>query len=413
MSVQQKNGVFYSVIKFTDKFGKRKYKWIKLGTNKTDAIKKDRKIQSDYDSGEKIISDKTPTVQELSKEYLELVVYPHLSPKTAIGYEIGLNKANKVLGNIAIDKLTAPCIQAWVNAEQERVKPTTARDYYNVLNIMLNQAVKWRMLTVNPCLGVVPPAYNKPNSNAYTKEQVQTLLDITQNSDIYIYVILGALCGLRSGEMAALCIDAIDLDNKRARICRTLGRMKIDKAQKLKKESEIEPLWDCIKSDRSNTVLILGPTKTPASCNFIPLPDIAVEEIKFLINQRKLQMLAFGPSYRDHGLIASWPDGTPIEQNYINKKFHKIIKAYNEEQAKRDPHFVPLPAYRIHDLRHTAATLMLSQHVDIKIVSRGLRHTNATFTRNKYQHVLDDMLQEPATVMNDLFKSPLNIKMIK
>lgn len=58
-----------------------------------------------------------------------------------------------------------------------------------------------------------------------------------------------------------------------------------------------------------------------------------------------------------------------------------------------------------HDAWHTAATLLLSKKVDIKVVSRGLRHANATFTRNNYQHVLDDMMSEQAEVMNKMFES--------
>ena len=406
MSIQEKNGIWYAVVTYRDNFNKKKHKWVKAG-GKREAQKLDAKLRTNTDTGDFIPDAKEITVEQFTESYLALAIKPHRSPGTYNDYKYASNNFNKTLGSIKLSKLRSEQIQAWANTEQVRVKPTTAKDYYNVLNIMLNTAVRWKKLSQNPCAGVTPPALNQPNSNAYTKEQVEKLMDITQDSDIYIFVLLGALCGLRSGEMAALCFNDIDLDRKRATINKQLIRYPIVDAKALKPEDTIHPLWDTIKSKRAKRVLSFAPTKTPDSSNTIPLPDIVIREIKFLKKQRILQKMVLRDAYKDHDLLAAWPDGAPFEQNYINKKFHKLIDAYNAANAEKEDNQEPvLPAYRIHDLRHTAATLMLKAKVDVKVVSRGLRHANATFTRNKYQHVLDDMLDEPADVMNAMFKAP-------
>lgn len=398
--ITKKYNSWYAVISYRDEFGKKKKRWVKADPNtQRAALKLEKRLITEIDQGKYNPSATSQTVKQFAETYMNLAIKPHKAIGTINAYQHGINNFNKTLGHIKLDKLTSTQIQTWCNTEMKRVRPTTARDYYNVLNAMLKQAVKWRKLTYNPCEGVTPPSYNKPNSNAYTQSQTARIFDIMQDHDIYIFVLLGALCALRSGEMCGLCWDAIDFENKRATICRQLIRYPLEAAKQLPPDSPIKPLWNTIKDRRAKTILALSPTKTDASNNTIPLPDIVINELYFLQKQRKLQMKTFGESYIDCNLVASWADGTPFEQNYINKKFHKIIVEYNTATGNQ------LPAYRIHDLRHTAATLLLSKKVDIKIVSRGLRHANATFTRNKYQHVLDDMMSEQAEVMDKLFES--------
>lgn len=398
--ITKKYNNWYAVIYYRDEFGKKKKRWVKADPNsQRAALKLEKRLITEMDQGKYNPSSTSQTVEQFAENYMDLAIKPHKTIGTINAYQYGINNFIKTLGHIKLDKLTSTQIQTWCNTEMNRVKPTTARDYYNVLNAMLKQAVKWRKISYNPCDGVTPPAYNKPNSNAYTQEQTAKIFDIMQDYDIYIFVLLGALCALRSGEMTGLCWDAVDLKNKKATICRQLIRCPLEKAKSLSPDSPIIPLWNTLKDHRAKTVLALAPTKTDASCNTIPLPDIVIDELIFLQKQRKLQMKTFGDSYIDCNLVASWADGTPFEQNYINKKFHKIITAHNIATGEN------LPVYRIHDLRHTAATLLLSKKVDIKVVSRGLRHANATFTRNKYQHVLDDMMSEQAEVMNKMFES--------
>lgn len=77
-----------------------------------------------------------------------------------------------------------------------------------------------------------------------------------------------------------------------------------------------------------------------------------------------------------------------------------MVKSYNEAHPDS-----PIPKIRAHDLRHTAATLLLEEHVDIKYVSRQLRHSATVITQNLYQHVTDKMAALPAKTIDDMLKN--------
>lgn len=215
-------------------------------------------------------------------------------------------------------------------------------------------------------------------------------------------IILGMLCGLRRGEICALNLDDINKDTKKAYIKHSLFRMKISEAKKLPKVSEFTPLWDTIKSKRSTTVLTLGPVKTPTSEQTISLPDIVISALDRIEKEQEFNKYKLKESYQDYGFVCCWEDGTPYDPDYINKAFHDVVNSYNAKLKKNQE---PLPVLRLHDLRHTYATMLLESNVDVKIVSRGIRHSRASFTSDTYQHVIGKMKDAPASVMDDIFNT--------
>ncbi|MGL5206780.1 MAG: tyrosine-type recombinase/integrase, partial [Acidaminococcaceae bacterium] len=122
-----------------------------------------------------------------------------------------------------------------------------------------------------------------------------------------------------------------------------------------------------------------------------------IKELKTLQLEQKWDKQLLGEAYKDLGFVCCWPDGTPFDPDFIYHKFQDVLKEYNKTAEEK------LPVYRIHDLRHTHGTILLEKNVDVKIVSRALRHSRASFTRDLYQHVLDDMLPESANIMDEVF----------
>jgi integrase len=104
-----------------------------------------------------------------------------------------------------------------------------------------------------------------------------------------------------------------------------------------------------------------------------------------------------GGSYQDHGLIFCRPDGMPYHPEAFSKTFDRCL---------RRPSFAGLPAIRLHDLRHTWATLALAAGVDIRIVSERLGHSNILITSNTYQHVIKGMQAGAAQKVADLIFGP-------
>jgi len=108
--------------------------------------------------------------------------------------------------------------------------------------------------------------------------------------------------------------------------------------------------------------------------------------------QEKRLQLEYGAAYKELDFVWCHPPRIPYDPDHLYKHFIKLLET-NE-----------MPIIRFHDLRHTHATLLLRSKVNIKGVSKNLRHTKASFTQNTYQHVENDMLQETADIMDKLFK---------
>lgn len=108
---------------------------------------------------------------------------------------------------------------------------------------------------------------------------------------------------------------------------------------------------------------------------------------------RKRQLeerLLLGASREDHGLVFARPEGTPLHPDFFSQSFERLV-------AKSG-----LPAIRLHDLRHTHATLLLKAGVPVKVVSKRLGHATPAFTMTVYQHVLPGMQAEAANTFGEL-----------
>jgi integrase len=104
-----------------------------------------------------------------------------------------------------------------------------------------------------------------------------------------------------------------------------------------------------------------------------------------------------GAGFDDHGLIFCRPDGTPYHPEAFSKTFDRRL---SQER------FAGLPRIRLHDLRHTWATLALVAGVDIRMVSERLGHANILITSNTYQHVIKGMQAGAAQKVADLIFGP-------
>gem|GEM_PF-462205 len=409
MSIQKKGDTYYVVIMYHDAKGKKKYKWIKSGTSIRDAQKLERQMLTDVNRGQLVISDKI-IVKDFLIRWMDAAIKPNKRPATISNYENQIKNLVRSLGDITLEKLNALTIQEHYNAESKRgLKPTSIQYQHAVLKQALDKAVAWRFLTNNPCDVVDAPKRNKPKNAVYTPEQTQVLLDMAQDTNLYLPLLLGFLCGLRRGEICGLRTLDIDMNKNAARITHSLDRMDKEDAIKLKAKGEI--VWFGCENKTGTNVLALGPVKTDDSEGFIPLSSLVMEAIKLEEERQEANRVEFGTAYQENDFVWAWEDGRPYDPDYFYHSFKKLIKKYNneirkdEELTDEEKEAKLLPDIRLHDMRHTHATLLLREKIDIKIVSKKLRHKRASFTSDYYQHVQNDMQNETATAMDKLFSN--------
>jgi integrase len=182
-----------------------------------------------------------------------------------------------------------------------------------------------------------------------------------------------ALAGLRLGEALGLGWDAVDLERKTLRVTRALQRIRVD-APPEQDGSDGEGLVRIRRRSRQTELQFVEP-KSKTSRRTIALPDFAVRVLREHRTAQKVQRLAAGGDWLDTGLVFTTPLGAALDDSKVRKEFKALL-------AKAG-----LPPMRLHDLRHTCATLLIAQGVHPRVVMETLGHSQISITMDLYSHV--------------------------
>lgn len=277
---------------------------------------------------------------------------PHIAQTTRDGYEEKIrNHISPVLGGTPINQLDATQIQRFINSRIDRgMAPKSIRALYNNLNASLNKAVQLKILGHNPCTGVVLPKLKRYQSEVYDAEQIQHLLEMAKQDSISAYAIciLGALLGLRRGEMTALRWEQVDFVNKKVTICE-------NRVQSSKGVIEKAP-----KSESGIRTITIGKKALDALRYIKDFYDDACRN---------------NPWFHGAGYVLFKEDGQPYRPDCITQLWGRFIQRTD------------LPYIRLHDLRHTNATLLIANDVSARVVQHRLGHADVSTTLQRYVHV--------------------------
>lgn len=221
------------------------------------------------------------------------------------------------------------------------------------------------ILPSNVATLVKPPKAIQAEMHPLACEQSQQFL-ATADDRLYALYVLAIMAGMRQGELLALRYRDVDLDGGSLQVRYTLQKL-------------VGGGW------------AFGEPKTARSRRRITLPETAIAALKEHRRRQLAERLAAGPIWQDggRGLVFVNPDGQPIDGIHLLRyRFLPILR-----QAG-------LPRIRFHELRHTAATLLLLQGINPKIVSELLGHSSVAITLDLYSHVLPDMQQQAAAAMD-------------
>jgi integrase len=136
--------------------------------------------------------------------------------------------------------------------------------------------------------------------------------------------------------------------------------------------------------------IVVSGVKSAHSLRSIDLDERTVAVLRSWRKQQLEQYMATGVRFDDSAFVFAKPDGSLLHPDYVSQTFERLLK-------KTD-----LPLIRLHDLRHTHATLMLKEGVPVKVVSERLGHSSVAFTMQVYQHVLPGMQADAAERFGDI-----------
>ena len=282
-------------------------------------------------------------------------------------YHYALKSLCNLYGKKQLKQLTTIDLQNWISTINGTDR--TKKDYYSAVRTALKQALAWNLIDNKIWNGVIIPKPPRTTGKTYTLEQVKILIDKSKDTELYLFILLGIFCGMRISEICGLRKNRIKND------CIIIDAQ----LQRTANYNENELLKVPTKS---KTKYALKPPKTPRSASKIACPYIVLQAIK---NQRKNEDLY------NTGLLLLNKNHRPYEASYIRKHFKAFCIKNN------------LPCLRLHDLRHTSATLLLEAGVDPLTVSNQLRHSDVSTTQNIYQHLSEKIKKQPAEIFDRLF----------
>lgn len=272
------------------------------------------------------------------------------------------------------------------------LSPRTVRYIHAIVHSALDDAVRWRRIALNPADQANPPSARSaksPEMRVWSGTQLRRFFELCEIDvdghapepgfaaarrryhDAWLFL---ALTGCRRGEGLGLRWQDVSLEAGTAMIRQTV--VPLTKASGRGREARLKPTT---KSGRARVIELDQPT------------------LKSLRRWRALQAaerLLMGDAYEDHDLVFCRPDGRPFHPEYFSKVFDRTLT--------RAPFRDELPRIRLHDFRHTWATLALVAGVDVRIVSERLGHSSPLVTWQTYQHVMQGMQGDAADKVANL-----------
>jgi integrase len=290
---------------------------------------------------------------------------PSLRPRTHLRYQELVNHVIPALGTRPFERLRPADVSGLYASLSGKLAPRTVGHVHRVLHRALGDAVRWGLIARNVTEAVRPPRVPQAEMVALSPVQARRLLDAAAGDRSEALYVLALSVGLRQGELLGLKWGDADLDARSLQIRRSLSWVPGVGAV------EQEP-----KSARSRRTVLLGAT--------------AVESLR-RHRARQAEYRLRTLAYDDHDLVfpnalGRWQ--TP--QNLIQRSFHPLL-----ERAG-------LPRIAFHSLRHTAASLMLSQGIDIRTISATLGHSTVALTLDVYAHLMPGMREDAAEKMDKL-----------
>lgn len=312
------------------------------------------------------------------KDYAEI----NIKPSTLYGYKSCLNAhilprfKDYKLSDITVYELEkfyndlrkTKSLNPDSNGNHNLLSEAVVRHQHSLLCVMLNTAVKWDFINFNPCLKLTkPPTVTRKEMKFYDEEELKKLFqhleyeNLTFKTAIYLLT----LGGMRRGECLGLFWEHVDFEKKTITIKNNLLNI------------------------REKGVYLDTP-KTKKSKRTISLPDICFDLLKKLKAKQELEKELFSNDWMETEFVFKDEYGNYYNPSRLSRQWVLFQKKHN------------LKHIRLHDLRHTCATYLLSHNVPIATVSKKLGHSNIYTTLDVYTHSVDSDDIEASNLLNNM-----------
>ncbi|MEZ5243655.1 MAG: tyrosine-type recombinase/integrase [Acidimicrobiales bacterium] len=345
--------------------GRRRYSTKAGFGTEGDARRALNRVLVDIDDGVHVDRNDV-TVGEYLDEWLDRAAVD-LRATTMVGYRRSAGLIAEEIGGVRLQRLTPLAVEkAYVRLIDEGRARKTARNAHGVLRRALGDAERLGLVNRNAAAAAKAPSDVKAEWPTWTPDELSSFLRSAADDPLYAAMVLFATTGLRRSEVCGLRWDNVDL--------------------------ETAELFVVTTRTTAGPIVIDGTTKTPKSRRRVSLDKATVGVLRAHKTEQTNVRLALGPVWVGDGHVFTLDDGRPLHPDQLSKTFRRLADRCD------------LPRIRLHDLRHTYATIGLRAGVHPKVMSERLVHATVGVTLDLYSHVapaLDrDAAEEVASLLD-------------
>lgn len=373
--IQRKNSKNYTIVLDLgrDENGKRRRQWIAAGTSKREAHKRLTELLHEMNMGNYVRPGKLTTGDYL-QIWLTDYCKSYLSDRTHELYSYICEKhIAPTLGRVPLADLKPAHIQhLYADKMASGLSPRTVQITHVTLHKALKNAIKTGLLARNVADSVTAPRIERRSVRTMSEADVRLFLDYAKESEYYPLFYLALFTGMRRGELLALRWGDCDID--------LLSQISVVRSLQY-----------------ANGKLSFKTPKTTRSKRLVSLsPATAIMLREHRDKQEDLRQSLGLPPLADDDLVFSHFDGTPLLPNSVTHAWIKLVRRCD------------LTGIRLHDARHTHASLLLRQGTHPKVVQERLGHGSIQITLDLYSHVTPGMQQAAAARLDGIVAKPIH-----
>ncbi len=358
-----------------DEDGKKRQKWVGGFRTRREAESAVTEALDRMRTGTWADAGRT-TVSEYLEEWLA-GIRPTVREKTAASYAAAMRDwVIPRIGSQCLVDLNAPRLRALYAELLESgrrdgkggLSPRSVQYAHRILFHALKDAAEAGLLARNPASLVRAPRVPKPSMEVWSADEARRFIDSIETDRLRALWILMITTGVRRGEALGLQWNDVDMN---------LSRLAI-------RRSRVAVGYEVLEAE----------PKTRSARRSVSLDSTTVRALVTHRRHQREERLAAGPAWIESEYLFTTEDGSPLHPGRVSKLFMQHVDASG------------LRRIRLHDLRHTAATLALTAGVHPKVVQERLGHANVSVTLDVYSHVLEGLQEDAASKVESLVFGP-------
>ncbi|HET9653731.1 MAG TPA: site-specific integrase [Kineosporiaceae bacterium] len=359
-------------------------------STEAEVIRKVRRLEKDRDSGNVRKPGQRWTVATWLTHWLTNITEPHVRRSTFEYYKgaVTLYLIPRV-GAHRLDRFTADYIEKlYVRLRADGIGAATVQQVHRTLRAALNEAARRQEIPRSPFEFVKAPPYEEKEIEAFTLAEARKIMRVAGKRTNGVRFIVALSLGLRKGEALGLWWSDIDFRAGTLTIRRGLQRHVWRHGCDQAKPCGRKRGADCPK--RHGGGLTVVPTKSKAGVRVLDLPGPLLAMLKEHKEWQNAARESIGDMWQDGEWVFATPVGRPIDPSDDHEEWKALLKAAGVRDA------------RLHDARHTAATMLLILKVPTRAVMGVMGWSQASMVK-RYQHIPDEVREEIARQQAGLF----------